>query len=342
MINVYPGSVSAGNLVNSGRMTLEAEPTVGTRFSVANSLINNGFLQLGNGTTGPPGPATTIGTFTNNGSFLANQTSITLTNQPAGITNIGAGSRLELDASSIQAGGGSAFANLTTIDGTLYFYLSPQTITITPQNTSRTLAISSTGSLTFIDGQSWTVQNLTNLGTVFTGADERTLTANVLNVTGTLANGGSMMLLDSGRPSMGDSLNVGSHVTGATVPGYHQFSDGILDELVLGPSSYGSIDVIGPASLSGTLDVLLENGFTPTVGEQFTILTFTPGQLTGAFDSLLNPYFAVTYDNAGGRVVVTAEATPEPASWVLLGLGAFGLFGYAGSRSRQHRRKASG
>lgn len=325
-VTVYPGSVSAGNLVNSGMMVLAAEPIIGTTFRVTGNLTNNGVLQLGFGFPNlPPGPPTSIGSLSNNGTLIADSTQITLSNQPAGITDIPAGSRLELDGSSIQAAGHSAFANLTNIAGALYFNVSPQTVLVNPQNNSQTLSVAPTGSLTFFDGQNWTVGNITNLGTVFTGADERSQGPNVLTIAGTLANGGSMTFADPGRFSTGDSLNVGVPIPGTTSAGYHQTPDSVLEELVLSATSYGTIDVAGSASLSGALDVLLENGFTPTVGESFTILTFAPGELSGMFDRVLNPYFAVTYDNADGRVIVTAEGVPEPAEFFLVFAGLFAV-----------------
>ncbi len=70
---------------------------------------------------------------------------------------------------------------------------------------------------------------------------------------------------------------------------------------------------------------MLRNGFVPSIGESFTILTFNPGELSGTFkDVAWDTFdhglgrFLVSYNNAGGDVVVTAEAAPEPSTLLLL------------------------
>lgn len=76
---------------------------------------------------------------------------------------------------------------------------------------------------------------------------------------------------------------------------------------------------------------MFQNGFTPSIGDSFTILTFGPGKLNGTFsnvswDSFDNGLgsFKVSYDNAAGNVVITAEAVPEPSTILLLA-GGLGL-----------------
>ncbi|HEX4748962.1 MAG TPA: hypothetical protein VH302_05420 [Bryobacteraceae bacterium] len=71
------------------------------------------------------------------------------------------------------------------------------------------------------------------------------------------------------------------------------------------------------------MDIMLANGFVPTIGESFTILS--SGGLSGAFsnvswDSFDNGqgYFRVDYDNVDGDVVITAELAPEPATALTL------------------------
>jgi hypothetical protein len=88
------------------------------------------------------------------------------------------------------------------------------------------------------------------------------------------------------------------------------------------------LDLGGTAYLNnGTLDVSLIDGFTPTNGELFTILTSSG--LSGTFnDNSIhdgNVTFTVEYSPVGfaNDVVLRAQVSsiPEPSSWVLLGLG---------------------
>jgi hypothetical protein len=88
----------------------------------------------------------------------------------------------------------------------------------------------------------------------------------------------------------------------------------------------------GAANLNnGTLDVSLINGFTPTNGELFEILA--AGSLSGTFlDNTIvdgNVTFTVVYDPNGFPNTVFLDASvnpsvPEPASWLMLGLGMLG------------------
>lgn len=161
----------------------------------------------------------------------------------------------------------------------------------------------------------------------------------------TLANGGTISAASGALIRVG-----GSNFT--TTSGYQQLAGGTLDELISGKSTFGVIDMTGAASLNGTLDVMLKNGFVPTVGEQFTFLDFTTGDLTGTFSKFLGQTFDngqedwdLTYDNAAGEVFLTAgstapcnallaiarppscgpSATPEPANLVLIGTGLLAL-----------------
>lgn len=86
------------------------------------------------------------------------------------------------------------------------------------------------------------------------------------------------------------------------------------------------MNISGSASLGGTLDVSLINGFTPSNGELFEILTSSG--LSGVFSTVNglqegNVTFTVAY--TPNDVVLDAQVAPsvvpEPASWLMLGLG---------------------
>lgn len=102
-----------------------------------------------------------------------------------------------------------------------------------------------------------------------------------------------------------------------------------------------------PVDLSGvSLHVALQNGFAPSIGQTFTIMTFLPGRLSGTFSQVSwdtfdngRGFFLVSYDNAGGDVSITAEvrSVPEPPTISLAAL-AFGLLLWATSKSRSSSR----
>jgi hypothetical protein len=156
--------------------------------------------------------------------------------------------------------------------------------------TANVNAISNTGEVDILGGGTLNVHTLSNAGDVY---------------------------IDSGA-----TLAVGSSSPADT--GYVQLADGTWDESIISGSDFGRIYSNGPAALAGTLDVLLQGGFEPTIGDTFVILGFAPGTLNGTFSSIGNDVFnngteqwAVTYDNVNGQVLLTAEAfesnqTPEP------------------------------
>jgi hypothetical protein len=122
--------------------------------------------------------------------------------------------------------------------------------------------------------------------------------------------------------------------------------------MIASDSDFGSIFSDGPATLDGTLDILLGGDFIPAVGESFTILSFNPGTLSGTFASIENEFFnngteqwAVIYDNTDGDLLLTAEAVPPPSvpepSTMFLGGSSLLAMAYWISLRRQ-RQGASG
>jgi hypothetical protein len=69
---------------------------------------------------------------------------------------------------------------------------------------------------------------------------------------------------------------------------YTQTSTGILDIDIGGPtpgSQYDQLLITGTAILDGTVNIFLVNGYTPGVGDAFTILTFASH--TGVFAAIV-------------------------------------------------------
>jgi PEP-CTERM motif len=122
----------------------------------------------------------------------------------------------------------------------------------------------------------------------------------------------------------------------ATGPGFVQLGNGTFGEMINSATAFGVVNVAGPASLNGTLDILLQSGYNPAVGTSFTYLLLSPGQLTGTYSTILNDIFnggtemwVVNYNDAAGYVQLTAASTvgttPEPGTFLMLGSGLIGI-----------------
>jgi hypothetical protein len=146
---------------------------------------------------------------------------------------------------------------------------------------------------------------------------------------GTVAvDGGSL----DGEGTLGDNVDVAG--TGTLSPGdsktktgaltvadtYTQGSSGTLDIQIDGATAgtkYDQLKVTQSATLGGTLDIKRAAGFTPTLGETFTILTAS--SVSGAFgtvDGLAingSEHFTVTY-NAGSVVLTVVSGALQTAA----------------------------
>jgi hypothetical protein len=109
-------------------------------------------------------------------------------------------------------------------------------------------------------------------------------------------------LVNSGEIFPGKSPGI-FHVQGD----YTQNSDGLLGIEIGGSNAgtgYDQLQVSGTATIAGTLQVRLMNGFTPTVGQTYRIVT--AGSFSGGFSSITQPSQAgISVSNDGGGVTVT-------------------------------------
>jgi hypothetical protein len=196
-----------------------------------------------------------------------------------------------------------------------------------------------------VGGPNTTVGALVNNGTLYSWSTVTTSTlvnngtASFIGDTATvdtLKNAGTLYISNSCcsiAPEQTAGINVGS---GASGSGYHQSANGVLDEVLSGSTTYGQILLPPwqippngafqgyPVDLDGTLDIMLQNGFVPTIGESFIIISTLSGDLSGTFSNVTwdsfdygRGYFLVSYHS--GDVIVTAEANvPEPGTIFML------------------------
>jgi hypothetical protein len=142
-----------------------------------------------------------------------------------------------------------------------------------------------------------------------------TITANVSNTNGTVIPEGSGRLL--------------------SIDGDYSQTNGTLDINLAGPNpgiDYDVLSITGTATLGGTLDVALVNGFGYAPGQTFDILS--AGSIAGGFTSInlpggggsfnpdgsfINGLYNLTYTST--QVIVTAIPEPTSVGATLLGCG---------------------
>jgi hypothetical protein len=138
------------------------------------------------------------------------------------------------------------------------------------------------------------------------------------------------------------------------VGNYGQASNGTLNIQIgganpgTGTGYYSQLSISGTASLSGLLDVSLLNGFSPVNDEIFVILTsgllLSEGRFTENTIQVGNVTFDVEYSPLGysNDVVLEAQvapsAVPEPASWLVFGLGLAAMGTYFARKSKSQVR----
>ena len=144
------------------------------------------------------------------------------------------------------------------------------------------------GSLTVGAGSGFTVKNNGNYTSAGASIIDGTLTAGTATLTGSLTGAGVIAanLVNDGAVTPGDSPGI------LTINGnYQQGSGGVLNIEVGGTTAgtqYDQLKVSGTATLAGTLDATLINGFGPGAGEQFAALA-AGGGISGSFATINLP-----------------------------------------------------
>ncbi len=196
-----------------------------------------------------------------------------------------------------------------------------------------------------VTGQGSYVQTAAAAQTIVNGtfAHNLTLQAGSLSGTGTiqgtLQNSGGLLLPGNNGPGT------------LTIKGqYAQGFGGTFGVNLAGLSNYGLLAVQGTGAavtLGGSLKVGLLNGFSPSLGNTFGVLTCTGCTISGGLRSLSLPTLASGLDwsvrvvDAFGTlqlavVSTPAASAPEPGTLLLVGAGFLGLVGWRRKRIRAH------
>jgi fibronectin-binding autotransporter adhesin len=340
-----------GTLTNIGNFELNGHGDVATMASLTTSQ----FVDVENGSTlQVNGDVSISADFFTDNSGLGGNNSVNVTGNldNAGLVQLfGTGDTVKIAGS---------VTNL--LDAEILLNGSGASLSVGSLNNAGTVSLSNSNTLT-VNG------SLTNSGVLNTNSGSNTVTVSggltntstgqialngpgdALHVAGSMINAGTISVTNNSSadpPFFGNlgSLNIDGTSqfvvgTGASAQfGYVQLANGTLGEMI-SATNFGLVTVNGPAYLDGTLDILLQGGFNPSVGSTYDFLLFSPGELNGVFANVQNAIFnngteiwQVTYDNPGGFVELTAEArtTPEPASLLLL------LSGVAATACKFRRR----
>ena len=109
--------------------------------------------------------------------------------------------------------------------------------------------------------------------------------------------------------NVGANVNPGAGGLGALdiIGNYQQKSGGSLDIALggTGPGQFGQLDVSGSASLAGALNLSPANGFTPSIGNQFQILSYSSRSGTFSLPPTFSTGMEISYSNNGVFLVVT-------------------------------------
>ena len=347
---------TAGAFTNNGSLTTTG---TGSRFTTGSAhFINNGTLTS---TGGDSEIATGTGAFTNAGTVTvaggstlglgASFTNFSGTTLSGGAYNVGgtfqfAGANIVTNAASIVlTGSGSTILNSTNKANALANFASN----------------ASTGSFSLLGGGALTTTgNFSNAGTLAIGAGSTltlagpgnfTQTAGKLTDDGTLSTSGSVTL--SGGSVFGKGLIKGALQSSAVItPGdsatatgiltdsgaYKQNSGGSLDVSIGGATAGSGYDQLNPttASLGGTLNIKLINGFVPKLGSTFKILNY--GSETGHFATVnglainSGEHFALTYQSTD--VLLTVMSGPSGARSSSMGASSYPRLADASSLSQ--------
>jgi hypothetical protein len=155
-----------------------------------------------------------------------------------------------------------------------------------------------------------------------------------LNGNGTYVTPTTMALTNSGTLAPG--IDAVGHLT---IDGdYTQTSTGLFEVDLASLLGFDTLEVLGNGTIDGTLLIQSVGGYTPAIGDSFTIATFDDGvadasDLSGTFSNVqwvgFDPGigFDVSYFDQSIVLNARAQVVPIPPAALLFGSGLMGLIG---------------
>ena len=199
----------SGNVNSSGRLDTNGANGAGANLlTISGSYTNNAGAYLNIGNYNDTADVVDIATLSNNGRItIGVESTLNLTNQPSGITDVAAGSEIDLYGT-FKAGAASALAGLGSVEGALYV-ANGQSTTVTAGNGS--LSVAGTGLFDVDRASNVTVSgNLNNSGQVETNGTNSAVGPNTLTVTGQLINNTGATITVGQFNDTSDSLSTGT------------------------------------------------------------------------------------------------------------------------------------
>ncbi len=285
------GYQSAVPVTNAGTMTLAGSADKATY----GNFNNNGImLHTGSGTLFVSAP-NSGGIFRNNSGATYDLQSDADIGYGAGLSNFGlfkksAGAGI----SAVEAPFDNA-GRVAVSSGTIQFAQFHQTGGITELNG---------GNLTFSNEAVFDGGSLVGTGTI---------TGNIKNNGSTFSPGSSLTQRATNRNSAGATASSGFAPGTITINGnYTQGANAVLDLEIGGATAgtgYDQLQVSGTATLAGTLNVTLTNGFQPAVGDVFKIIA--PNAFAGAFATVNTTGFTATVNYSSNGITLTVQTVPN-------------------------------
>jgi RHS repeat-associated protein len=300
-------SLAVGDLTNLGTVNV----TAGVFFSNDGTFFNFGtFIQSGTGNLSLHGDNVTATTLINElgASYLIESDS--------GIDNPFAGKTALINAGTIRKTAGTGTSTLL-INGAL-----TNTGTVEADSGILTLAPNSISEVTgsSLTRGSWNALNgaalnfpagtniTTNAGKITLGGSGATVSgiANLTSTMGSFALIGGANFTTAGDLNNSGSLTVGAGSTLTVTGNASQTATGKLNIQMGGtPASgqFGQVVAKGTATVAGTFNVALVNGFGPAAGQNFQVLSFASASGTFAAFTGLSPFFTVSQTAASLSLV---------------------------------------